>query len=295
MRKYILIPIIVVCVYGCGNGGLEERIKGLENENKDLGLKLQKQDTGLESTTSVINDVTALLKNIQETEIKIGRKELKLRNTIEMESTVDMREEMLDSIQGLYDDLKRYREEAVKLQEELDSLMARNTKQNETIATLTAALEEETIKVGDMSNKIGNLNKHITHMKSELNIKEKEIASKEMEIKSLHQEINSIFYVIGNSRELISKKIIVKKGIPLLRSLNPFSKNYVLGEDFTLAEFTHERSILNKFSVDGRIKKILPYRNRSHYDITYENGLSFVDIKDSKNFWHQKYLVIVTW
>ena len=295
MRKYILIPIIVVCVYGCGNGGLEERIKGLENENKDLGLKLQKQGTGLESTTGVINDVTALLKNIQETEIKIGRKELKLRNTIEMESTVDMREEMLDSIQGLYDDLKRYREEAVKLQEELDSLMARNTKQNETIATLTAALEEETIKVGDMSNKIGNLNKHITHMKSELNIKEKEIASKEMEIKSLHQEINSIFYAIGNSRELISKKIIVKKGIPLLRSLNPFSKNYVLGEDFTLAEFTHERSILNKFSVDGRIKKILPYRNRSHYDITYENGLSFVDIKDSKNFWHQKYLVIVTW
>ena len=295
MRKYILIPIIVVCVYGCGNGGLEERIKGLENENKDLGLKLQKQGTGLESTTGVINDVTALLKNIQETEIKIERKELKLRNTIEMESTVDMREEMLDSIQGLYDDLKRYREEAVKLQEELDSLMARNTQQNETIASLTAALEEETIKVGDMSNKIGNLNKHITHMKSELNIKEKEIASKEMEIKSLHQEINSIFYVIGNSRELISKKIIVKKGIPLLRSLNPFSKNYVLGEDFALAEFTHERSILNKFSVDGRIKKILPYRNRSHYDITYENGLSFVDIKDSKNFWHQKYLVIVTW
>jgi len=295
VRKYILIPIILVCAFGCGKNELEDKIKGLENENKDLGLKLQKQGTGLESTTGVINDVTALLKNIQETEIKIERKELKLRNTIEMESTVDMREEILNSIQGLYDDLKRYREEAVKLQEELDSLMARNTQQNETIASLTAALEEETIKVGDMSNKIGNLNKHITHMKSELNIKEKEIASKEMEIKSLHQEINSIFYVIGNSRELISKKIIVKKGIPLLRSLNPFSKNYVLGEDFTLAEFTHERSILNKFSVDGRIKKILPYRNRSHYDITYENGLSFVDIKDSKNFWHQKYLVIVTW
>ncbi len=145
-----------------------------------------------------------------------------------------------------------------------------------------------------MSNKIGNLNKHVTRMKSELNIKEKEIVSKEMEIESLHQEINSIFYVIGNSRELIRKKIIVKKGIPLLRSLNPFSKNYVLGEDFTLAEFTHERSILNKFSVDGRIKKILPYRNKNHYDITYENGLSLVNIKDSKNFWHQKYLVIVT-
>jgi hypothetical protein len=90
------------------------------------------------------------------------------------------------------------------------------------------------------------------------------------------------------------KKIIVKKGIPLLRSLNPFSRNYVLGEDFTLAEFTHQKSILTKFSIDGKIKKILPYRSKNHYDITYENGLSFVTIKDSKNFWHQKYLVIIT-
>jgi hypothetical protein len=295
MRKYILIPILVVCVYGCGNEGLEERIKGLESKNKDLGLKLQEQGTDVESSSDVIKDVTALLKNIQETEIKIDEKKHILRSAEEVESAAGIKEELLNSIQGLYDDLKRYREEAVKLQEELDSLVARNTQQNETISSLTAALEEETIKVGDMSNKIGNLKKHVTHMKSELNIKEKEIASKEMEIKSLHQEIDSIFYVIGNSRELIRKKIIVKKGIPLLRSLNPFSKNYVLGEDFTLAEFTHERSILNKFSVDGRIKKILPYRNGKHYDITYENGLSFVNIKDSKNFWHQKYLVIVTW
>ena len=90
------------------------------------------------------------------------------------------------------------------------------------------------------------------------------------------------------------KKIIVKKGIPLLRSLNPFSRNYVLGEDFTLAEFKQEKSIITEFKVDGRIKKILPYRNKNHYDITYENGLSFINIKDSKNFWHQKYLVIVT-
>ena len=288
MRKYILIPIILVCAFGCGKNELEDKIKGLESTNQDLGVKLLKQGTDLESASGVIKDVNDLLKVIQETEIKIEGKELKLRNTIEMESTVDMRQEILDSIQGLYDELREYREKAVELQERLDFLSAGDAKRNEIISSLTAALEEETTKVGDLSNRIGRLNKNVTHLKSELGIKE-------MEIKSLHQEINSIFYVIGNSRELISKKIIVKKGIPLLRSLNPFSKNYVLGEDFTLAEFTHERSILNKFSVDGRIKKILPYRNRSHYDITYENGLSFVDIKDSKNFWHQKYLVIVTW
>ncbi len=295
MRKYILIPIIVVCAFGCGKKELEDKIKGLENvnkglesTNKDLGVKLLKQGTELESTSGVIKDVNDLLKVIQETEIKIEGKELKLRNTIEMESTVDMRQEILNSIQGLYDDLREHREKALELQERLDFLSAGKSKQNEIISSLTAALEEETTKVGDLSNRIGRLNKNVTHLKSELGIKE-------MEIKSLHQEINSIFYVIGKSRELVRKKIIVKKGIPLLRSLNPFSRNYVLGEDFTLAEFTHERSLLNEFSVDGKIKKILPYRSRRHYDIAYENGLSFVSIKDSKNFWHQKYLVIVTW
>ncbi len=295
MRKYILIPIILVCAFGCGKKELEDKIKGLENvnkglesTNKDLGVKLLKQGVELESTSGVIKDVDDLLKVIQETERKIEGKELKLRNTIEMESTVDMRQEILNSIQGLYDDLREYRENAVELQERLDFLSAGDAKQNEIISSLTAALEEETTKVGDLSNRIGRLNKNVTHLKSELGIKE-------MEIKSLHQEINSIFYVIGKSRDLVRKKIIVKKGIPLLRSLNPFSRNYVLGEDFTLAEFTHERSLLNEFSVDGRIKKILPYRNRNHYDITYENGLSFVKITDSKNFWHQKYLVIVTW
>ncbi|MEE9193204.1 MAG: hypothetical protein V3U21_01585, partial [Thermodesulfobacteriota bacterium] len=107
-------------------------------------------------------------------------------------------------------------------------------------------------------------------------------------------EMNTIFYIIGNSKELRRKKIIVKKGIPLLRSLNPFSRNYVLGQNFTLAEFKQEKSTLTEFRIDGKIKKILPYRNKNHYDISYENGLSFINIKDSRNFWHQKYLVIVT-
>ena len=309
MRKYILIPIIVVCVYGCGNGGLEERIKGLENENKDLGLKLQKQGTGLESTTGVINDVTALLKNIEETELKIEKKKHILRNTVEMESTVDMKEEILSSIQELYDELKSQREKAVELQKELDSYVAGDFQMNEIISSLKIALEEKSIKAKDLAKKNFSLKKHVTslearqgeltnrivHLRSELDFKEKEVSSKELEIKDLHEKLNNIYYIVGSSKELISRKIIVKKGIPILRSLNPFSKNYVLGQDIILAKFEKEKRLLTKFSIDGRIKKILPYRSKYNYDLTYKDGLSIINIKDSKNFWMQKYLVIVTW
>jgi uncharacterized coiled-coil DUF342 family protein len=311
MKKYLLILIILVSAFGCGKVALEEKINDLESENTDLDIKLQKQSVVLESSTDVIKDVTALIKVIHETESKIEDNKHKLRIAKEVEGTIDKRDEISKSIQGLYDDLKKYREKAAELQRKLDSLAAIDAQQKETISSLSSALEVETMKVEGMSKKIGTLNRRVVHLvnkqrelttnisylKNELDLKTEEISRKDLEIKNLHQEINSIFYLVGSSSELRRKKIIVKKGIPLFRAFNPFSKNYVLGENFTLADFSHEKTIFTDFSVDGRIKKILPYRNKHHYDITYdyEKGLSLVNITDSKNFWHQKYLVIVTW
>ncbi len=297
-----------VCAFGCGNKNQEDRIKVLENENKNLDLKLQKLSTELDSSSDVVKDINALIKNIQETEMNIEEKKHRLRSAKGVEDTVDMKEDILNSIHRLYEDLERHRNKAVELQKALDSLVATNAQQNETISSIKIALEEKTIRVEGLVKQVDSLKKHVTHLenkqgeltseisylKSELNFKENEVSRKELEIKNLHQEINTIFYIIGNSKELRRKKIIVKKGIPLLRSLNPFSRNYVLGQNFTLAEFKEEKSTLTKFRIDGKIKKILPYRNKNHYDISYENGLSFINIKDSKNFWHQKYLVIVT-
>ena len=189
-----------------------------------------------------------------------------------------------------------------------NKLIASLTQKNKLIDSLKNVIQEKTIKVEGLVNEVDSLKKHVTrlenkqeeltssisNLKSDLSFKEQEVSRKELEIKNLHHEINTIFYVIGNSRELRRKKIIDKKGIPLLRSLNPFSRNYVLGSDFTLAEFKQDTASLTEFKIDGKIKKILPYRNKNHYDISYENGLSFINIKDSKNFWHQKYLVVVT-
>ncbi len=309
MKKYILVSIILVCVFGCGKAELEVKIKDLENENKDLGVKLQKQNIDLESSSGVVKDVTALLKNIEETELKIEEKKHILRNTVEMESTVDMKEELLSSIQELYDELKRQREKAAELQKELDSYVAGDFQMNEIISSLKIALGEETGKVEVLAKKNFSLKKRVTHLetkqgeltnkivhlKSELGIKEKEVSSKELVIKDLNEKLNNIFYIVGSSRELIGKKIIVKRGIPLLRSLNPFSKNYVLGQDIVLAEFQKEKKLLTEFSIDGKIKKILPYRSKSNYEITYDDGLSVINIIDSKNFWMQKYLIVVTW
>jgi myosin heavy subunit len=308
MRKYILISIILVCTYGCSNENPEDRIKDLENEKNNLGLKLQKLSTDLDASSDVVKDVAALIKDIQETENKIEEKKHILRSSEDVESAVGMKEDILNSIQGLYDDLKRHRGKAFELQKMLDSFVSTNTQQNEEISSVKNLIQEKTIKIERLVSQVDSLKKHVTHLekkqeqltnkisnlKSELNVKEIEASKKELEIKDLHQEINTIFYIIGNSKELRRKKIIVKKGIPLVRSLNIYSKNFVLGPDFTLAEFKQEKSTLTKFRIDGKIKKILPYRNKNHYDISYENGLSFINIKDSKNFWHQKYLVVVT-
>ena len=236
MRKYILISIILVCTYGCGKENQEDRVKDLENENKNLGLKLQKLSTDMISSSEVIEDINTLVKNIQETENKIEERKHSFRSAKEVENAVEKKDEILNSIQGLYDDLKRHREKAVVLQKKLDSFVATNAQQNESIALLKNVIQEKTIKVEGLIKNVDSLKKHVTRLenkqeeltnnisllKNELNVKENEASVKELEIKDLHQKMNTIFYIIGNSMELREKKIIVKNGVPL------FSRNYVL-------------------------------------------------------------------
>ncbi len=308
MRKYLLISFILVCVYGCGKENPKDKLKNLENENKKLGLKLQKLSTDHEASSDVIKDVNALIKNIQATENEIEERKHRLHIAEEVGNTVDTKEEILNSIQKLYDDLRRHRKMAVELQTKLDSFVTSDTQHDEEISSLKKVIREKTIKVERMVSQVNILKKHVNHLedkqeeltnkvghlKTELSVKENEVSRKELEIENLHKEINTIFYIVGSSKELRKRKVILKKGIPLLRSLNPLSKNFVLGPDFPLAEFKQDKSTRTKFRIEGKIKKILPYRSKNHYDISYENGLSFINIKDSKSFWYQKYLVIVT-
>ncbi|MHC4454713.1 MAG: hypothetical protein ACYSWS_08465 [Planctomycetota bacterium] len=322
MRKYILISIILVCAYGCGKENPKEKMKELENENNNLGLRLQKLNTELEASSALVEEVNALMMDIQATENKIEERKDKLYSAKEVEDTVGKKEEILNSIQKLYDDLNIHRKKADELQRKLYAFRATETKNYEEISSLKKLVRERKSKVLTMGRQLETLKKYVTqlekkqeeltneigHLKSELSVKDNEIlkkdneiskkdneiskkdneiSKKEREIKNLHQEINTIFFVIGNSKELRRKKIIDKKGI--------FIKNFVLGPDVTLAGFKQGKSATHtKLRVVGKIKKLLPFRNKNHYDLSYGNGVSLLNIKDSKNFWLQKYLVVVT-
>ncbi len=101
MRKYILIFIVLVFAYGCSKENPEDKIKDLENQNKNLGLKLQKLSTDQEVSSDVIKEVNALIKNIQETENKIEERKHRLRSAEEVEDSADMKEDILNIIQVL--------------------------------------------------------------------------------------------------------------------------------------------------------------------------------------------------
>ncbi len=162
-------------------------------------------------------------------------------------------------------------------------------KKNNEISMKDSEILMKDNEISMKDNEILMKNNAILKKDSEILQKNNEISKKELEIKNLHQEINTIFFAIGNSKELRRKKIID------IKRISPFTKKFVLGPDVTLAEF--EEGILTthtKLRVVGKIKELLPYRNKNHYDISYENGVSFLNIKDSKNFWLQKYLVVIT-
>ena len=121
----------------------KEKIKDLENENNNLGLKLQKLNTELEASSVLIEEVNALMMDIQATENKIEERKNKLYSAKEVEDTVDRKEEILNSIQKLYDGLNRHRKKADELQRKLYSFRASETQNYEEISSLKKLVREK--------------------------------------------------------------------------------------------------------------------------------------------------------
>ena len=57
MKKQIAISIILICVFGCGNDNVNDRMKDLEDDKESISLQLQEQSIRLESTSDVIKAV----------------------------------------------------------------------------------------------------------------------------------------------------------------------------------------------------------------------------------------------
>lgn len=318
---------MLVSVFGCGNEHLKEKIKDLEDEKHNAQLQLQEQSTRLEATSDVIKAVNSLIKSINETELKIDDNKQKLRNTESVtesvENGVDAKEVILSDIQDLYDELKMHRQRADELQKKLDSFVDNSdSNTDESLSALKTIIKEKTLKIDNLERQIGSLKKQIAHLdklqselsnqvhsysnsskeksskisflKKELLLKDKALSGKELEIDKLQEEINTVYCLIGESDDLIKSGIIVKRGIPIINTINPFSKSYSLGRNCTSSKFKHEKKTKTIYRMNGKIEAILPYRDKEYYDIYYEDGISVINIKDSTNFWYVKFLVIAT-
>lgn len=322
MNKQILISIMLVTVFGCGNENMKERIKDLEDEKHNAQLQLQEQSTRLEATSDVINDVTSLIKSIHETELKIDDKKRIVFNAVDVEKNVGAKEEILSAIEGLYDELKIHRQRADELQKKLDSFTDNKTQSNESLSSLKTVINEKSLNIDNLEKKIGILKSQIAHLetlqgelsdqinsytdlaneksakigylKNELASKDQALSKKEREINTLQDEINTIYYIIGESEELIQRGIVTKRGIPIISKFNPFSKNYALGPDCSSSKFKQEKKTKTIYRMSGKIKAILPYRDKEYYDVYYEDNVSVINIKDPRNFWYVKFLVIAT-
>ncbi len=322
MNKRIVISVILVCVFGCGNEHLKEKIKDLESEKQNAHMKLQEQSTRLEATSDVIKAVTSLIENIHETELKIDDRKQRLRNVESVENSVGAKEAILSDISGLYDELKMHRQRADELQKKLESFVETNTQTEKSLSNLKNVVKEKSLKIDDLEEKIDSLKRQIAHLENlqgeltnkinsyaesakehnakisrlenELVLKEQVLSGKESEIKKLNEKINTVYYLIGESDDLINRGIIAKRGIPIINTLNPFRKNYTLGPNCSSSKFKPERKAKTIYRMSGKIETILPYRDKEFYDIYFEDGVSVINIKDSKNFWYVKYLVIAT-
>ncbi len=288
MKRHIILTLAVsLLLVSCGQQKSSE-VERLKTENDSLqNAKLQLEQE--------VNDYFSTLNNIQQNieKIKDAQNVISVRPLSE-NTPRDVRNKVSEDMAYISEMIKVNKEELEKMRNKMKNSAFKLTSLENTIASLSKQLNDESAKVASLQIQLQQKDSVITKLGTtvdELGKNVEDLSKKNEEKNTVIQQqdeaMNAAWYAIGSIKELKDNKIISSEGIFSAKKVlqSDFNKNY-----FVRVDTRSTRSI----PLYSRSKaKLLTIHPKSSYTLEKENENFVLEITNPVDFWSvSKYLVI---
>ncbi|GAB4406097.1 MAG: hypothetical protein OHK0039_07580 [Bacteroidia bacterium] len=294
-KLFLAVAVLGISLMSCN----QDKLKQLEAENQALLQERRIQDSLLNDFASTFNTFEDNLAKIKEREnlisMEAGGPEFKEENKGKILDDLHMIDELLAQNRLIIDDLSKKAEQSDAQSSQLRRSIASFKKKleehdkeivalREQLTTLNFTVEELNVKVSDLTQYAEQLDQENQSQTARIVEQDSLVAAQTRTIGNQREELNTAYYVIGSSRELKEKSIVVK------------SK---LNQDADVSAFTRiDISQTNSISLgDTKSVDLLTTHPSDSYALVDDNSdkrMDRLEIKDPARFWKaSRYLVLV--
>ena len=286
--KHLMILVLPAILLIACNG----REKELEAQNAELAKIGEQKDAEISSFLSAMNAIQENLDSIKEKENIITAM------AIEDVENPNAREEMIvEDILLIYDKMQENKRMLEKLNKDLESSSIYNAELARTIKALKQRIETKDAEISSLKEELAKSDIVIDNMMADLdklaleNARKLElIREKEEVLVEKEEEIQKGYFIVGTSKDLVEKNIIIKQGGFLGMGRIP-----KISEDASLEHFD-QINILDDRSFDiGAKKATLVSSHPAHtYEFFGDTNIDSLVVDDPEAFWqHTKVMVVL--
>ena len=284
---FVLLALMAMVLSFSSCNTHEEELKALQLSKDSLLTQLNGRDSTIDTFFESFNEIQDNLAAIKEKENIIN-----MNASGDVESTPEMKDQIQNDIQSIYDLLQENKNKINKLQKRLKSSNIKIKALKETIDNLMQQIQMKDAEIGDLKKKLEDMNIQINVLETNVDSLQGENVAKDETITQKENELNTAYYVLGTEKELKANGVITKEGgfiglgkIAKLRS--DFNKDYFTEIDIRT---TKEIPLICK-----KARILTTHPSGSYELVTKDDRVEKIVIKDEKEFWKaSKYLVIVT-
>ncbi len=281
LRKFTHIVLFASLVLVLGSCAKNRTCKELQADNDSLMAASEKCEIEVNNYFKVLNEISEELDKVMAAE------QLIVSESSKEVMTGDIAQKIKRNIKLMNDALETSKKKVAMLEQQMNKGGSHYSELDKTVQRLTANLQDRSHAVDSLVAVLNSRNQRISDLDKQLSELAKENQQKSQQLKKQTDELNTGWYVLGSSRELQDKKILVKGGVfsSTKVSQNDFNRSY-----FIKVDIRSTNSIPVYSQKDIKIKTNHPL---SSYSIATENGSKVIKIKDTAQFWSiSKYLVV---